>query len=267
MPDMIPIIQHADVRRMLLSMRVQTEAGRAICLANALAMDEARHGATPEIREAAKGREEVLTPLSKAWSTDMGVEVASLGVQVHGGMGFIEETGAAQFYRDARILPIYEGTNGIQAIDLVGRKLGLQNGEAFRRLMSEIGQTAQALESEGVLKPAVAQGLVAAHTAVARAAEWMSATMKKEPNRGLAGATPFLRAMGLLTGAHFLCQGAIAAAKKLDAGDGAQAFYKARLQSAEFFVVNLLPQAVACANAAINGGDAIVGATVEELGA
>jgi alkylation response protein AidB-like acyl-CoA dehydrogenase len=267
MPDMIPIIQHADVRRMLLTMRVQVEAGRAICLANALAMDEARHAATPELREAAKGREEVLTPLSKAWCTDMGVEVASLGVQVHGGMGFVEETGAAQYYRDARILPIYEGTNGIQAIDLVGRKLGLQNGEAFRRLMAEISRTAQDLESAGVLKPAVAQTLSATHASVGRAADWMAATMKKEPNRGLAGATPFLRAMGLLTGAHFLCLGALAAARKLEAGVGPERFYKARMQSAEFFVTNLLPQAVACANMAINGGDAIVGASPDEIGA
>lgn len=267
MPDMIPIIQHADVRRMLLSMRVQIEAGRAICLANALAMDDARHGATPELREVAKGREEVLTPLSKAWCTDMGVEVASLGVQVHGGMGFIEDTGAAQHYRDARILPIYEGTNGIQAIDLVGRKLGLQNGEAFRRLMNEIGETAQALESAGVLKPSIAQGLSAAHTAVGRAADWISTMMKKEPNRGLAGATPFLRAMGLLTGAHFLCRGALAAAAKLDAAQEPASFYKARMQSAEYFVTNLLPQAGACASAAINGGDVIVGATPNEIGA
>jgi hypothetical protein len=236
-------------------------------LANALAMDEARHGATPEIREAAKGREEMLTPLSKAWCTDMGVEVASLGLQIHGGMGFIEETGAAQHYRDARILPIYEGTNGIQAIDLVGRKLGLQNGEAFRRLMADIAATAQALENTGALRPQIAQGLTSAHAAVTRAAEWTFATMKNEPNRGLAGATPFLRAMGLLTGAHFLCRGALAAAKKLESGEGSERFYKARMQSAEFFVANLLPQAAACATATINGGDAIVNATPDEIGA
>jgi hypothetical protein len=164
-------------------------------------------------------------------------------------------------------LPIYEGTNGIQAIDLAGRKLGLQNGEAFRRLMAEIVRTANQLESAGIVKPAVAQGLSSAHTAVGRAAEWMSATMKKEPNRALAGATPLLRAMGLLTGAHFLCRGALAAAKKLEAGDGQDQFYKARLQSAEFFVANLLPQALACASATMNGGDAIIGTTPDEIGA
>jgi alkylation response protein AidB-like acyl-CoA dehydrogenase len=267
MPDMIPIIQHADVRRMLLLMKAQTEAGRALCLANALAMDEARHGMDAAARETAKGREEVLTPLSKAWCTDMAVTVASLGVQVHGGMGFMEATGAAQYYRDARILPIYEGTNGIQAIDLVGRKLGLQNGAAFRGLMDEIAGTVKALETAGVTKPAIAQGLQSAHAAVARAAEWMAATMKKESARGLAGATPFLNAVGLLAGAHFLCRGAIAAAAKLEAGEGPEAFLKARLQSAEIFVTNLMPQAVASANAAVNGGDVIVNATVEEIGA
>jgi alkylation response protein AidB-like acyl-CoA dehydrogenase len=267
MPDMIPIVQHADVRRMLLMMKAQTEAGRALCLANALAMDEARHGADAGLREAAKGREEVLTPLSKAWCTDMAVNVASLGVQVHGGSGFVEATGAAQFYRDARILPIYEGTNGIQAIDLAGRKLGLQNGAAFRALMDEIAATVQALEAAGVTKPAVAQGLQTAHAALARAAEWMAATMRKEPARGLAGATPFLNAMGLLVGAHFLCRGALAAASGLEAGRLPPAFAKARMQTAEFSVTNLMPQAVAQANAAVNGGDVIVNATVEEIGA
>jgi alkylation response protein AidB-like acyl-CoA dehydrogenase len=266
LPDMIPIIQHADVRRMLLAMRSQVEAGRAICLANALAMDEARHAATAEARETAKGREEVLTPLSKAWCTDMAVECASLGVQIHGGMGFIEETGAAQHFRDARILPIYEGTNGIQAIDLVGRKLGLQNGEAFRRLMSEIAETPRLLERAGGPLTPLAQGMNPAVSVMLRAADWMSAAIKKDTQRALAGATPFLRAMGLLTGAHFLCRGALAAQAKLNAGDGAAAFLRARVQSAEFFVTNLLPLGAASAHAAVAGGETIITATVDELG-
>ena len=122
------IFDHPDVRRMLADMRARVEAGRAICLATAVAADLARVGETEEAREAARLREELLTPIAKAWSSDMGVEVASLGIQVHGGMGFVEETGAAQHYRDARIAPIYEGTNGVQAIDLAGRKLAMAGG-------------------------------------------------------------------------------------------------------------------------------------------
>ncbi|WP_296818723.1 acyl-CoA dehydrogenase family protein, partial [Brevundimonas sp.] len=125
-----PIFDHPDVRRMLVTMKARVMAGRAICLATGVAADLARTAATEDERRRWKGREDLFTPIAKAWSTDMGVEVASMGVQVHGGMGFIEETGAAQHYRDARIGPIYEGTNGIQAMDLVGRKLGQDGGES-----------------------------------------------------------------------------------------------------------------------------------------
>src|SRR5262249_3938804 len=127
-----------DVRRTLLLMKAKTEAARAICFSTAIAADLSEHASTPDRREAAKLREELLVPVAKAWSTDVGVEIASLGIQAHGGAGFIEETGAAQFYRDARIAPIYEGTNGIQAMDLIGRKLSLANGGAVRALLTEM---------------------------------------------------------------------------------------------------------------------------------
>ncbi|HAJ46310.1 MAG TPA: acyl-CoA dehydrogenase, partial [Alphaproteobacteria bacterium] len=264
MPDMIPIIQHPDVRRMLLTMRTQVEAGRAICLANALALDEARHGASADAREWAKGREEVLTPISKAWCTDMAVEVASLGVQVHGGMGFIEQTGAAQFYRDARILPIYEGTNGIQAIDLIGRKLGLQNGAAIKSLLDDCAATADLLSSP---MPEIAAALSAAHRRLVTATLWMQETMRKEAVKGLAGATPYLKALALLTGAHYLGRGAIAATKKLQEGQGPQTFLTARVQSAQFFAMNLLPQAHGLADAATRGASTIIDASIDELSA
>src|SRR5690348_315121 len=135
------LIDLPDVRRTLLLMKAETEAARAICFSTAIAADLAEHASTAEERERAKLREELLVPVAKAWSTDVGVEVASLGVQVHGGAGFIEETGAAQFYRDARIAPIYEGTNGIQAMDLVGRKLALAGGEPIRALFTEMRAT------------------------------------------------------------------------------------------------------------------------------
>jgi alkylation response protein AidB-like acyl-CoA dehydrogenase len=262
-PDMIPIIQHADVRRMLLTMRACVEAGRAICLATALALDEARYGGG----DAAKGREELLTPIAKAWCTDMAVEVASLGVQVHGGMGFVEETGAAQHYRDARILPIYEGTNGIQAIDLIGRKLGLQNGAPFRALMEEIEASAARLERAGGPLAAAGAAIQRARAHMEQTAGTSLAALRTEPARALAGATPLLRAMGLLAGAHFLGVGALAARRRLDEDAPDADFFQARIHSACFFAANLLPHAHACLDAAAKGADAIVGATVDQLSA
>ncbi|NWG54496.1 MAG: acyl-CoA dehydrogenase family protein, partial [Hydrogenophilaceae bacterium] len=138
-----PIIQHPDVRRMLIAMKSKTQAARAICYATGLAADCAKRIEDDEARAAAKAREDLLTPIAKAWSTDWGVEAASLGVQIHGGMGFVEEGGAAQFYRDARIAPIYEGTNGIQAVDLVGRKVQADGGAAMRALIAEARAEAQ----------------------------------------------------------------------------------------------------------------------------
>ncbi|MEC8455944.1 MAG: acyl-CoA dehydrogenase family protein, partial [Pseudomonadota bacterium] len=140
-----PIIDHPDVRRMLGVMKAKTAAARALCLSTGVAADLARHAETEEARRRWKAREDLFTPIAKAWSTDVGCEVASLGVQVHGCMGFIEETGAAQHYRDARIAPIYEGTNGIQAMDLVGRKLSMAEGSVMDELCAEMAMTAEAL--------------------------------------------------------------------------------------------------------------------------
>src|SRR5205823_8965742 len=137
----LPIIHHPDVRRMLLTMRAATEAMRALTYLAAAAIDASRNAADGEARFRAQRRADLLIPVVKAWCTDLGVEIASLGVQVHGGMGYIEETGAAQYLRDARIAPIYEGTNGIQANDLVGRKLGRDQGEAARDLFAEMRAT------------------------------------------------------------------------------------------------------------------------------
>jgi alkylation response protein AidB-like acyl-CoA dehydrogenase len=265
MAEMAPIIQHPDVRRMLLTMKSQIEAGRALCLATAMATDEARHGEDAQAREAAKGREELLTPLAKAWCTEMGVEVASLGVQIHGGMGYIEEAGAAQHYRDARIAPIYEGTNGIQAIDLVGRKLGLQAGGAIKALLHEIeeGVAVCANTRTGIAR--LAESIGQAHRAVSMATECMQTTMRDDAAKGLAGATPYLKALSMLASAHLLAKGAIAAARKVEEGAGPREFYTARIQSAEFFAENILPMAKGLSYAAINGAPVIVGASTEEI--
>ena len=143
----VPIFEHPDVKRMLLNMKVKTSAARAICYATSVAMDIAHHSPDADERKRAMAEAALLTPVAKAFSTDMGVEVASEGIQVHGGMGFIEETGAAQHYRDARIAPIYEGTNGIQAIDLVTRKLPSNGGETIAAFIAGLKETVREVKA------------------------------------------------------------------------------------------------------------------------
>ncbi len=207
-----PILHHADVRRMLTTMRAKVMAARAICYATGVAADMAEVGQTPEAREQARLREELLTPIAKAWSTDMGVEVASLGVQVHGGMGFMNETLAAQLYRDARIAPIYEGTNGIQAIDLAGRKLSMADGAAMDTMIAEIDETARlARDTNDPNLVQVADRLVAANAALSEATTWMKRTMKENREVALAGATAYLALAGDVIGGHFLTKGAVEA--------------------------------------------------------
>jgi alkylation response protein AidB-like acyl-CoA dehydrogenase len=234
------IIAHPDVRRMLFTIKSGTEAARAICLANAVAIDIARRHPDAAERAAAKAREELLTPISKAWSTDMAVRAASLCVQVHGGMGFIEETGAAQLYRDVRILPIYEGTNGIQAIDLVTRKLGLDGGAAMDALVAGMDRTVAELRdaADPALKAtakALAPALGALHHAIAHLRERAGAGAVEDV---LAGATPFLELMGSALGGALLGKGALAASAMLAAGDSNAAFLNARIATARFFAEN-----------------------------
>lgn len=207
-----PILHHADVRRMLTTMRAKVMAARSICYACGVAADMAEVGETEEIREQAKLREELLTPIAKAWSTDMGVDVASLGVQVHGGMGFMNETLAAQLYRDARIAPIYEGTNGIQAIDLAGRKLSMAGGAAMDSMLADVEQTARdARDTNDPNLVQVADRLVDANKALSEATEWMKRMMKEDRDVALAGATAYLALAGDVIGGHFLTKGAVEA--------------------------------------------------------
>jgi alkylation response protein AidB-like acyl-CoA dehydrogenase len=194
-----PIFDLPDVRRMLMLMTAKTQAARAICLATAVAADLADHAPNEHTRAAAKLREEILVPIAKAWSSDIGVEVASLGIQVHGGAGFIEETGAAQYYRDARIAPIYEGTNGIQAMDLAGRKLGLENGKGMRDLLIE-------MRSAQFADKSLTASLHAAVAACERATDWMIAHRGSADSLG--AATNYLKLMGDTVGGWMLAKGA-----------------------------------------------------------
>ena len=237
------IFDHPDVRRMLALMQAKVAAARAISLSAGVASDLARLEPDEAARRKADLRAQLLTPIAKAWSTDVGVEVASLGVQVHGGMGFIEETGAAQFYRDARITPIYEGTNGVQAMDLVGRKLGMENGEAVQGLIAEMR----------ALVPDLGAGVGASLSAGIDAVERASLGLAKAGGEAaLAGATAYLKLFGDVLGGALLCKGASAAAK-----DGDLAWANSRAALARFYVEQVLPGAGALADAALAGDEAL----------
>jgi len=251
---MVAIAAHPDVRRMLATMRGLTNAARGICLLTATALDEAARAGEREARTAAYERASLLTPLAKAFSTDIAVEVASLGVQVHGGMGFVEETGAAQFYRDARILPIYEGTNGIQAIDLVTRKLPLSGGATVRaeiaRIRSVIGRL-QKGEEERLSR--LAARLREATEALDRATSAMLALLAEgRQDDALAGATPYLRLFALTRGAACLAEEALAAQAARAAGETDPA-HAARIGLAAFFGEDPLAAAPGLERAATAG--------------
>jgi len=259
-PGPSPIVRHADVRRTLLTMKALTEATRAICYVTAQAIDLSRAAAAEEARQRAAGRVEMLTPIAKAWCTDVGCEVASLGVQVHGGMGFIEETGAAQFYRDVRITPIYEGTNGIQAMDLALRKLSLAGGEPLRRLLDELDGIGRAAEAAGL---AGAASLSQARAALCGASEQMAGLLRGEPNGAAAGCSPYLKMWGLVLGAHLLAKGALRAGELLAAGGEVERGHlEDRITVARFFAEQLLPQAPALLPA-VGGGSEILYAIPE----
>lgn len=252
--EMSPIIEHADIRRILMTMKALTQAARMICYATGVALDQAHIADNAESREFGKTRADLLTPIAKSFSTDIAVEVASMGIQVHGGMGFIEETGAAQFLRDARILPIYEGTNGIQAIDLVTRKLPLGNGAVVAALMAEIAQTAHDASVKGGTFSAIAAALTLALNTLQDANAYMSEQLKASAQNALAGASPYLRLFGTVLGAHFLIRAALVA----DVSQAHQgAFAQARLITAQFYADNILPAASGLARAAMAGADTL----------
>jgi alkylation response protein AidB-like acyl-CoA dehydrogenase len=237
----VRIIEHADVRRMLMTLRATTQAIRAITYFNASAVDRSRVESDPQMQRAARGLADLLTPITKSYATDQGVEMTSLAMQVFGGMGFIEETGAAQHYRDIRIAPIYEGTNGIQALDLVGRKMRADGGAHWRSLLDDLTGAVAALPEAGELariRDAVASSL----SDLRHAAETI---MNLDPLAAACVASPFLKMFGVTLGAALLAKQAGVAGARLAAGRGDSEFLKAKIATAVFFVENLLPQAAA----------------------
>ncbi len=254
-----PITAHPDVRRMLMTMRGLTRAARAICYATAVAIDRSRAAANEKARTAAHERASLLTPVAKAFSTDIGSEVASLGVQVHGGMGFIEETGAAQHYRDARIAQIYEGTNGIQAVDLVMRKLPLAGGAAVGAYIDDLRKSVAAVNAAN--DPAFGAAGARLGEAVehlARATTWLLSKVEREPDAALAGATPYLRLFGVAAGGCMLADEALAALRLADGGADAPS----RVALARFFAENIATAAGGLATSVTDGAASIVAADV-----
>ncbi len=260
-----PIVDHPDVRRALSVMKARVAAARASCLSTGVAADLARHAATEEERRRWKGREDLFTPIAKAWATDVGCEVASMGVQIHGGMGFIEETGAAQHYRDARIAPIYEGTNGIQAMDLVGRKLGQDGGQSARDLIEDMKATLAMLPRLYSGKPL--ERFATAIEAGQDATFWLLDRKASADGAAdvLAGADAYLKLMGDVAGGWMLAKGALAARAILDAGEGDPAWLEGRIALYEVYAANVLGHVSSRLAAVGQGGDLLERMSVDVL--
>jgi alkylation response protein AidB-like acyl-CoA dehydrogenase len=247
------IIQHPDVRRMLLFMRSHVEACRALIVFNAAALDRSR---ALEGEEAETWREvcELLTPVSKAWCTDVGVDITSTAIQVFGGMGFIEESGVAQHFRDMRIAPIYEGTNGIQAMDLVGRKLPMRLGGVVGDFLARMRETQAEVAAVGGDLEAIATNLASGIDVLEEATNWILTNGLASPKAALAGATPYLRLFGIVTGGWLLACQALAATGELDAGSSDTAYLAAKVTTARYYATQHLPQAAGLV-AAVQAGE------------
>jgi hypothetical protein len=257
------IIVHPDVKRMLMQMRALTAAARTICYATAVALDVATRATDAKARGDAAARGALLTPIAKAFSTDIGNEVTSLGVQIHGGMGFIEETGAAQHYRDARITSIYEGTNGIQSIDLVTRKLTASGGAAVWDLLDELSGIVGKVEASndpgfGTTGPKLRDAL----GSLERASRWLLERVTSAPNEALAGATPYLRLFGSTLGGCMLAGEALAARDLGDSAGDPQRY----VTLARFFAENISVQAGSLERTVMDSADAVNGADAVLLG-
>ncbi len=236
------IIEHPDVRRMLLSMRSSIEAMRALIVYNAAAIDLSR---ALDGDEAERWREiaELLTPVTKAWCTDVGMDVTSTAIQVYGGMGYVEESGVAQHFRDMRIAPIYEGTNGIQAMDLVGRKLGLRMGGVVGDHLQNMRDLDAELAEAGEEFASIRTQLAAAVETLAGATDWIMNNGLADPLQALAGATPYLRIFGIVTGGWLLARQALAARGELQSGSDDTDYLQAKITTARFFAEQVLPTA------------------------
>jgi len=257
--DKVAIIRHPDVRRMLLLMKAKTEAMRALACVVAAAMDRARLHLDAGERERSQACVNLLIPVVKGWSTESAIEVASLGIQVHGGVGYVEETGAAQHLRDARITTIYEGTTGIQAADLTGRKVARDNGQALSRLIDEMRAVLGSLtDSREPRLSSIARRLRAGIDAVEEAARYLVTNTTAEPRKVAVGAVPFLELLGTVCGAWQLGRAALAAHRCLETPCEDAAFYRAKILTASFYADHVLTRAPGLARTVVDGGESVL---------
>ena len=258
-----PIIHHPDVKRMLMTMRAYTEGCRAMASVAAAAYDAAHHHPDADVRKENAAFYEFLVPLVKGYSTEMSLEVTSLGVQVHGGMGFIEETGAAQYYRDAKILTIYEGTTAIQANDLVGRKTARDGGATARAVAAQVEATEQALGArESVAARAVAKNLRAARLAFLDVVAFIAENTRANPNAAFAGSVPYLMLAGNLVAGWQLGR-ALLVAEDLVARGEDTSFATAKITTAQFYASHLLSKAPGLRDAIVDGADSVTALALE----
>ena len=250
----VSILHHADVRRLLMQMKSKTEAMRAFAYVVGAATDKAHHHADEAVRAQNQAFVDLMIPVVKGWCTENSIDVTSDGVQVHGGMGFIEETGAAQHFRDARITTIYEGTTAIQANDLIGRKIARENGatiatvvQAMRAVQAELAAT------EGEAFAAIARSLDTGIGAVEEAVAYILATYSKDIKAASVGSVPFLKLLGIVAGGWQMGRAALVAKRKLEAGAGEEGFYQGKIITARFYADHVLSQASGLAYAVVNG--------------
>ncbi len=257
MPGSAPIIHHPDVRRMLMTMRAYTEGCRAMAITAAAAYDAAHAHPDAEVRKQNQAFYEFMVPLVKGYSTEMSLEVTSLGVQVHGGMGFIEETGAAQHYRDAKILTIYEGTTAIQANDLVGRKTARDGGQTAKAIAGQIEATEAALaRRDSVAARAMLKRLKAAREAFVQVVDFIASQAKGNPNAAFAGSVPYLMLAGNLMAGWQLARALLVAEDKLAAGEDT-AFMQAKIATARFYAEHILAKVPGQRDAIVEGADSV----------
>ncbi|HKM63787.1 MAG TPA: acyl-CoA dehydrogenase [Acidisphaera sp.] len=263
----VPIIKHPDVRRMLMEMKARTESMRALAYVTAFLLDVGSRAENEEGRKRAQLFAELLIPVVKGWSTESSIELANIGIQVHGGMGFIEETGAAQYLRDARILTIYEGTTGIQANDLVGRKIARDGGRVATVGIATMREEIKNLPEDGDLAT-LRTGMAEALSLLEACVEWVANTYSVDPRPALAGAVPLLKLFGITAGGWQTARAALAAKAKLDAGENAERdFYTAKIGTARFYADSVLPQVRALAHTVMNAAAGTLALTDEQLAA
>lgn len=256
--ERVSIIAHPDVRRMLLTMKSQNEAMRGLCYQVARTMDLARHHPNEDVRQSNQSRVDLLIPVVKGWCTELGIEIASMGIQVHGGMGFVEETGAAQHLRDARIVTIYEGTTGIQAADLVGRKLAMDSGKAMHELIAEMREDEKLMRgTEDAELASIATALITAVQALAESSDKLLSMLARDPNAALAESVNYMMQVGYVCGGWQLARSALLAKDRIAMGDNS-GFYEAKVITARFYAQQFLPKANALAQAVQSGGEMVM---------